>query len=111
MKDRSRFEDLVSPAHLEPRDTWAPSGETFEEAVAWARLLNITVTKPRQGAMAENFVLTAPGAIPRMIPICSPTELIDVLRRLASSTSNTFIHEAPSPAQPKVCHGRITVRR
>lgn len=111
MKDRSRFEDLITPHHLEPRDTWAPSGETFEEAVAWARLLSIQVTKPREGAMSENFVLTMPGAVPRMVPLCSPPELIDVLRSLASSTTRTFIHEAPRPAQPEVRNGRITVRR
>lgn len=112
MKDRSRFEDLLHPTHLEPRDTWAPSGETFEEAVAWARLLNITVTKPRKGALDENFVLTLAGRPPTMIPMCSPPELIDVLRKLASSASNTFIHDAPTDTtQQGIRDGRITRRR
>jgi hypothetical protein len=112
-REKSVVEDLTAPTiHLDPKDVWAPSGEDFSEAVAWARLLGIQVTKPHGRALAENFIISKPpGHIPRMVPICSPPELIDVLRRFASSSSNTFIHAAPSPAQPKVRHGRVAVRR
>lgn len=112
-REKSVLEDLTTPTiHLDPKDTWAPSGEDFSEAVAWARLLNITVTKPHgRSGLGDNFILTTPGTVPRMVPICSPTELIDVLRRLASSKSNTFIHEAPRPAQSKVRHGSLPIRR
>lgn len=112
-REKTVLEDTFSPTiHLDPKDVWGPSGEDFSEAVAWARLLNIRVTKPHGRALAENFILSPSNGIPHMIPICSPTELIDALRLMASSNSNTFVHDAPAhTAQDKIRNGRITVRR
>jgi hypothetical protein len=97
-----------APNALDPRTIWNnPRGgeETYEEAVAWARLLGVSVTKNTRVKGAEMFVLSTPGDsgpghihvrsmtsayistnVPAMIPICSPAVLIQAIKEYANQT-------------------------
>lgn len=87
LTDKPVLKELLRNTPLRPNDTWAPTGETYEEACAWARLLNVTVTRPGGEALLVGyFTLTSLEKVPRLIEACSPGELIDVLRYYATES-------------------------
>lgn len=95
LSDELIMDKVLRPNLLNPRDVWQPTGETFEEAVAWARLLGVTVTRSRPGQTpGDAFMLTMPPSatgktsITSVLGVCSPEELIDAIKRHASSHAN-----------------------
>lgn len=71
---------------LEPRDVWAPTGETFEEAVAWARLCGVAIYT--SDVPTRVLFLHKPGCITTELDLCSPTELIDAIRDYAQKAKS-----------------------
>lgn len=70
---------------LEPNDVWAPTGETFEDPVAWGKLLGVRIMKPGSiGPMGEQLVLLHPKSYPYSIPLCSPTEVTRAVKSFAT---------------------------
>jgi hypothetical protein len=79
-----KMDSSLMGAPLNSNDVWAPTGETYAEAVAWARLTNTRVSRPGKDSIHHNrFVLTGHD-VPRMFPICSPGELIGEIRKYAT---------------------------
>lgn len=71
---------------LSAKDTWGPDNTTYEEAIAWQRLLglNISITL-NIGLSGKNvFWISRRGMVPWMIDACSPDELIVALKNYAT---------------------------
>jgi hypothetical protein len=105
-KKTSVMDHFESP-RLSGQDVWAPTGEDYSEAVAWSHILGISVTRPT-GSMKDNLLLRSPGRYVTMIPLCSPTELINVMRDIASTPAGkaTIITSA-FPPKSKVRNGNV----
>jgi hypothetical protein len=74
-----------APTELDPRSVWAPTGETYAEALAWARLAGVSVTQPgTMSPLRDSFALSRPGRVPKLLPLCSPGDLIDEIRKFAT---------------------------
>jgi hypothetical protein len=64
---------------LHPQDTWAPTGEPYEEAIAWAKLLDVTIYT--SDLPVKTLFLHKPGCLTEDIELCSPQDLIAALHR------------------------------
>jgi hypothetical protein len=84
--DTFNHSSLFSPQlgnPLSPSDLW--QNEPYEEAVAFARILKITVIVTERRTVPQ-FYLSVAQRSPVTIAQCSPTELIAALRAYASGT-------------------------
>ena len=77
---------MLGDSPLEPNDTWAPAGELYDEAVAWAKLLEVDVTKGRenhQEGFSGTIRISKPGRTVAVVPLCAPDVLIKHIKAYA----------------------------
>lgn len=77
--------NFLDPA-LDKTDVWDPTGERYDEALAWAALLEVQVAKPRLGrteGLSGTFRISKPGRIAAVVPICGPAVLIKHIKAYA----------------------------
>lgn len=70
---------------LDPQSVWAPTGETYEETVAWAKLLGVTVFVSYEKAPGPTVFLNKPGCITTSLSACSPADLNAAIRDYAQN--------------------------
>lgn len=85
---------------LDARDVWQPTGETYEDPVAWSKLLGVRVMKPAKStAMKDQFVLLHPKSYPFAIDQCSPRELTHAIKSFATLCDGFQPEDAPGAAE------------
>lgn len=79
-----RYTSPVLDPPLSPQDRWEPTGETYEAAVAWARLLEVDViTGSKEPSV---LLLSKPDCTTAVVPRCPPAELIEKIKAYAEGT-------------------------
>ena len=86
MVDTLRYQSRFLDPALDGNDLWTPTGERYDEAVAWAALLEVQVAKPRFGraeGISGTFRISKPGRTAAVVPICAPGVLVKHLKAYA----------------------------
>lgn len=69
---------------LDPNSIWAPTGEDYEEPVAWAKLLGVTVFTSYE-LSGPTIFLNKPGCVTKTLSACSPADLSAAIRDYAQN--------------------------
>lgn len=72
---------------LDPNDVWAPTGENYQEAIAWARLCGVTIYTSDIPSTnhGKSLFLHKPGCITTELELCPPNVLINAIRDYVSN--------------------------